>query len=231
MRQLNRVLRLAGVGTALIAGSSLFATIPLVAQEVRSTRPPVLIEAWMSRARLAATVAGSRMELDGVGGRVLRSLTPLPADAPRGFARRLALGAFATYAPHDDVTFNVWHYGAAADLQLLARPLAGRIEPLLSLGAGAFRTRRDLAPTDRLTPACLVPMDVPIARAAPSCRRPSSIAPRTASRTDPALSPSLGVRFGVLPGLALRAEVRDVIVYNGAPRHNTELATGVTFVR
>jgi hypothetical protein len=35
----------------------------------------------------------------------------------------------------------------------------------------------------------------------------------------------------MLPGLALRIDARDVVVYRGAPRHNMELATGVSFVR
>jgi len=231
MRQLNRSLRLAGVGALLLAGSTSFTSAPLRAQERATTRPAVMIEAYVSRARLDATFVGSRMQLDGVGARVLRSLAPLPGDGTSGFARRLALGAFASYAPREDFALNVWHYGAAADFQLLARPLAGRIDPLLSLGGGVFRTRRDLAPSDRLAPLCLAPMDLPTAGVPASCRRASQIAPRTVAQSDPAFSPAVGLRVGVLPGLALRAEVRDVIVYSGAPRHNTELATGVTFIR
>lgn len=215
------------IATLAIPLAAALAPAPLAGQS--TTRPAVVVEGFLSRARLDPSVGGSRMELRGIGGRVLVALAPLQeVEESRGLARRLAVGAFATYAPHDDGRFTAAHYGAVADYHLLGAPFAGRIEPLISLGAGAFRTRSIANPDREIALDCVRPMDFALDPLPASC---SAAAPRTRVATDLALSPAVALRFWTLPGLAIRLDARDVVVYRGAPRHNLELATGVSFVR
>lgn len=200
---------------------------PLLAQA--TTRPAFVVEGFVSRARLDPAVGGSRTEVQGIGGRVLAALAPLPGEQAGGLAQRLAVGAFANWAPHDDGRFAVAQYGAVADLHLLGAPMAGRLDPLLSLGAGAFRTRSEAGGARDFTLDCVRAVDfapdpLPATCAAgdPSRRRVTN---------DFALSPAAALRIWMVPGMAVRLEARDVVVYRGAPRHNLELATGVSFVR
>ena len=200
---------------------------PLRAQS--TTRRAVVVEGFLSRARLDPSVGGSRTEVQGIGGRVLAALAPLPGDESRGLARRLAVGVFANYAPHDDGRFAAAHFGAVADMRLLAAPIGGRLDPLLSLGAGAFRTRRVVGGERDFTFDCLRPIDLAPDPLPATCI--SGNPARTRVTSDFALSPAVALRVWVLPGMALRVDARDVVVYRGAPRHNFELATGVSFVR
>ena len=213
---------------ALLALPLAAAVVPAALDAQATTRPAVVVEGYLSRARLDPSVSGSRMEVRGAGGRVLASLAPLPGEESSGLARRLAVGAFATYAPRDEGRFAAWHYGATTDFELLARPLAGRFDPLLSLGAGAFRTRRVVGGEGRYAFECLRPMDFAAEPLPVTC---ISGVTRTEVASDLAISPAAAVRVWMLPGLALRIDARDVVVYRGGPRHNLELATGVSFVR
>lgn len=217
------------IATLAIPLAAAPARAPLLAQS--TTRPAVVVEGFLSRARLDPSVGGgSRMEVQGVGGRVLASLAPLPADdESAGPARRLAVGVFATYAPHDDGRFAAVHYGAISDYHLLGAPLAGRFDPLLSLGAGAFRARRVVAGERELTLHCVRAMDFSSDPLPTNCF--SGVPGRTQVTTNLALSPAAALRVWLLPGLAVRLDARDVVVYRGAPRHNLELATGVSFLR
>jgi hypothetical protein len=215
---LSAVLILAAL--ALCAGSP--ASLP-GQPTPRDTAPAhMLLEQYLSHATLDPAVAGAAARLGGAGARLLRPLHAAHEDDDSSIRRRLALGGFATYARPNDGGLTTWHYGALADLRLLDRPIAGRVEPLVSLGVGAFRTRRDV---DRpLGDGCR-------AAAISDVCPPRAPGQPVQVETAPAISPAIGVRVGLLPGLALRAETRDVIVYSGAPRHTVELATGVSLAR
>jgi hypothetical protein len=202
---------------ALLGGLAL---APLASSAQPSARPaavespgaPLMLEQYLSRAELDPAIVGTPASLGGAGARLLRPLGTADAGDPG----RLALGAFATYARHGDRGLTAWHYGAQADLRLASQPLIGRIDPLLSLGVGALRTSH--------ASGCGT------AAAANACG-PQTSSGRARSETAAAVSPALGLRVALLPGLAVRSEVRDVIVYRGAPRHSLELATGVSLAR
>jgi hypothetical protein len=209
---------------ALCAGSA----APLSGQPTpRDTAPAhMVLEQYLSHATLdpaMAGTAGTAARLGGAGARLLRPLHTEHAGGDMPIRDRLALGGFATYGRPNDGGLTTWHYGALADLRLLARPIAGRVDPLLSLGVGAFRTRREVdRPLGGQCSGTPVIADV--------CP-PRALEHAVDVETAPAISPAVGVRVGLLPGLALRAETRDVIVYRGAPRHTMEFATGLSLAR
>lgn len=234
----NRTLprRLAAPLAALLVplGGLLFAT-PLHGQRL-DPRPTVLLEGYLTRAELAPSMAGSRLSVGGAGARVLRALSPLPEEGTAGLASRLALGGFVTYAPRDDAGLTTLHYGAASDFRLRDRILAGHVEPLLSLGVGAFRTRRDLTRERAVPLLCLRPTDLTGLSGSSFCNGHSagsalSARPQLVTTTNFAVSPAVALRFWLGPDVAIRADLRDVVVYRGAPAHNLELATGVSFAR
>jgi len=200
----------------------------LAAQAAPRTTP--VFEGYVARAALDPAVAGTRTRLAGAGARLLLPLESLLGAESPALARRTAVGGFVTSASTEDGGVSAQHYGLHADVRLLDRPLAGRVDPLVSLGAGAFRGQRIGSEQAPIGPLCLRPLDLPGPTTSPTCIRP----PRDGSGargTYLAVSPAAGVRLGLLPGLALRADVRDVIVYHGGPRHNLELGAGLSLIR
>jgi len=192
-------------------------------------QPAPVLEGYVARSRLDPDVAGTRARVDGLGARLLVPVDQIAGPEAPALSRRLLAGGFFTSAPGDGRGVAARHYGAQVDLRLTERPLAGRLEPLVSLGVGQFRARLE---PDGLPAAavCLRPVDLAEAGRAARCLPAAGDRSASAS-TALALSPSAGVRLGLLPGLAIRADARDVVVYRGAPRHNPELAVGLSFVR
>ena len=77
--------------------------------------------------------------------------------------------------------------------------------------------------------ACLLPAGA--ADGSPTARCLALAAdPRTA-RSAVAVSPAVGARVSLVPGLALRVDARDVLLFRDARRHNPELAVGLSFQR
>jgi hypothetical protein len=172
----------------------------------------------VSRVRVAPDVVGGRTRLSGAGARLL-----YPVGDP---GSRLRVGGYLAAAPADAFDARTTQFGAVADLSLRSRPFGGRVEPILSLGAGTFRADR---PTAAPRPLCVRPLD--LARPAqPACFAASGAAARARS-THAALSPALAARVGLAPGLALRVDARDLVVWRGRPRHGFELATGLSLTR
>jgi hypothetical protein len=218
MRPSSSLLLVAGLAFSVCAAppAPSAAQLPATEPAPAPAPTPLLLEQYLSRAQLDPAITGAPARVGGAGARLLRPLAAHDDGAAAPTASRLAVGAFATYARRGDPGLTAWHYGAQADLRLGARPLGGRVEPLLSLGVGALRTRHesDCGALPPVRDAC-----------------PPRAGGRVLAETAPAVSPALGVRVGLLPGLALRSEVRDVIVYQGTPRHTLELATGISLAR
>ncbi len=151
---------------------------------------------------------GSSPRAHGVDGRLMWSLVPAAGGAS-GLASRTELGLYGVYTPQQRFGqgFRVGSYGGglAADLRPLASPLAGRIDPYVSLSAGALHVAVD--------------------RASLSTRSPSPLLER--SRTTFALTPGAGLLVRLTPGVALRGELRDLMTFRDDTRHNVAFGTGL----
>jgi hypothetical protein len=178
--------------------------------------PRPSFEYFVARSRLEQGGVASR--LDGVGGRVL---WPLPAGGP--LLSRMAVGGYLTHAEEDGREPDMWHYGVQADLRLARSPLAGRVDPLLSLGVGAVRVEE---------PVAVAPPPAPLFDPGPSLLTPlrdggaRSPAPRT--RTSPSLVPGVGARVHLLPWLGFRGDVRMLVDFRDGARRDLEVAGGLS---
>ena len=191
----------------------------LVDEDVRrSVAPsvaPVWVEAFVNRQR-----APGQPSLPGWGGRIQWPLsTPTREGGADGAPRaRLALGAFAIRsAPRGRL--GAWHLGAQVDASPPTGVLAGRVEPLVSLAAGAYREE---LPGSR-------DADVPVvvlARPTDVARVPVRALQPPLTTTHAALSLGAALRIHLTPGIALRADARRVVVLDGG-RRATELGLGV----
>jgi len=162
------------------------------------------VEGFYSQYRLDGRSGSDRTTVDGVGGRLMWQLPAFMSADDYTLSRpRAALGAFAVYTPEQNVGFTTWHVGTQADFLPLATPLFGRVDPLVSLGAGALRTNLRGTPT-------------------------SDVAVADASNTSFALSPAVGLRLSLLPAVGIRADARDVIAFRGGATHNPELSAGLS---
>jgi hypothetical protein len=173
------------------------------------------LEAYYTRVGLEA--AGRNTRANGIGGRVMWALDGSHAASsllPSYVTRRAAIGVFGEYLPEDQLSAR--HLGVAADVTPLAHAIAGRVEPFLSLGAGALRTTarvRDLR-ADHIRP--------------PLAPRPSTeLALRTVSETSFMLMPSGGARVKVASGVAVQGDVRRLVTFSGAPRQHAAFGTGI----
>jgi hypothetical protein len=226
IRQLERRARLA-LNPLLIAVG---VAIPAQLAAQAAPRTTAVFEGYVARAALHPTVAGTRTPLAGAGARLLLPLESFLGPESAALARRTAVGGFVTSVSTDDGGVSAQHYGLHADMRLLDTPLAGRVDPLVSLGTGVLHGQRIAGARAAVGSLCLRPLDVPGPTTSPTCVRPPREDP-AAHGTYLAVSPAAGVRVGLLPGLALRADVRDVIVYRGGPRHNLEIGTGLSLLR
>src|SRR5688572_27947577 len=122
--------------TALTAGSA-WTQAP-----VRPTFPTrigwLTLDGYYSHYRLDAS-RKTAVDMTGLGARLMwhpsigsEDASPIPP--------RAALGLFVEHAPEQRLGFTLLHAGVQGDLSVMASPLYGRVEPLLSLSIGALRT-------------------------------------------------------------------------------------------
>lgn len=195
---------------------------------VESERP-VWIEGFVSRQRGDAVGRSA----EGMGGRVLWSLerrdrADAPSDLVGRLADRVAVGAFALRT-RPAGRLEAWYAGAHADGRLVARPLLGRLEPLVSFSVGAYRER---------TPARLT-ADVPVVvfdRSLAEATRVSRVSLRgvrpPATAAHGAFAPGAALRLRLLRGVAIRGDARRLFVIDDhSPREALELAAGVSVAR
>lgn len=218
MRKLR--MRLLAAPGVLLAAALAAAAFPAAAAGQGIPRPA--FEALYTRVGYAGAAprlaSGGTVRAEGLGGRVM---WPVAADdrAP-WLARRAAVGLFGAYTPNPDAGFSAGQFGLAADFAPLGAPVAGRIEPFVSLGAGALHasTTRGLALAPSPRPALSGPSTD--ARPAPTAVERSS--------TRFLLVPAMGVRVAVRPRVAVHGDVRTLVTFGGdAPQHHRALGTGV----
>src|SRR5215208_1701922 len=200
-------------------------------------------EELLTRSHIAASGRGERVRLGGLGARLLwRPAVGANASAVMAaLADRALVGGFVSYAPRR-LGVSTLHYGAHADLRLpvsLGVAGADRLEPVASLAAGAFRVSRAAERSELgLGPVPCAAVETGerfcfrnarVTLADGSHAAVASRFPAGAARTSLALTPALGVRAPLSRGgLALRADLRDVVGFRGGAIHNPELAAGVS---
>lgn len=187
---------------------ALLLVVPLHGINAQGVTPPAwwsdstgrALERLYTRVRLEPGGGRGRMVLDGIGARVMWSAAP--RSGANDLASRSAVGLFATYTPERrPLGISTLHAGAMLDVRPLATSLIGRVDPVLSLGAGVFHTD----------------VDGPRASRVPLTER---------THTTFAFSPGIGARIGLWRGIGLRGDVRDVITFRGETHHNVALDVG-----
>lgn len=163
---------------------------------------------------------------DAVGGRVMWSLSPFSGALATPVFGRAALGGYFVHSRDDRERDEEWRFGTQADVRLMTEPLLGRVDPIVSLGVGAVRhkepTRRQAGSTD----GGIVDLRPPLA--------PLSIHDTvTPGRTFTALSvtPGLGARVRLVPGLDLRSDARQVIDFHEELERRLEVSAGISIWR
>ena len=181
------------------------------------------LEGYVARTSLDATIGGDGRSVDAVGARLLWRLAPGSAGERLSLAQRTVVGGFVERLPAPDRGFRAWYAGLQSDFHPLPGALWSRVDPIVSFGTGMLRTQSE--PARRRGPLCFRAMDVPFSDV--SCLP----APGTSTNQYGAMSPAVGLRVGIVPGLALRADARDLIVYRGHPTHGREVSVGMSLMR
>jgi hypothetical protein len=181
--------------------------------------PGASFEGYYTHFRLDAR-GGDWKSANGFGGRLMWHPGGRETRAS-WLAPRIGLGAFAEYAPEQDPGFTLLHAGVQGDLSLVDTPLFGRVEPMLGLGVGALRTSGIDLFTEReiQSPAALSIVGMPSLQAAADDDR---------AVTTLALSPAFGARVNLVRNLSARADVRDLVTFRDGPKHNLQLAAGLS---
>lgn len=183
------------------------------------------LDYYMSRFRLGWSSEDSE-GTDAVGGRLMWSMAPLVSFWDTPWLDRALLGGYVAHTPEDADRMEVMRFGAQMDFIVTPMPLAGRIEPLVSLAAGAVRVTEPGIHW-RSVPYLLV--DEQGERrlgTAPSPMLEASLPDRT--HTSPSLTPGIGARIRLLPGLSLRTDARRVIDFRDGATGNLELSGGIS---
>ena len=203
------------LGALPVAGAGAQLPIPDVRYQqppaIAATLPrPTAVESHFTRIRMDG--GSGRRTADGVGVRLVFGHRLLEDDSePRTLVHRTELALFATHArepraPHD-ARLTTTTAGIAADLRPLAEPIAGRLEPFVSLGAGVLRTSdSELAPPFTL-------------------RWPPQRIERT--HASAALLPGIGARLLVTPRIAVQAEAHDLWSLGPRTHHDIAMGTGL----
>jgi hypothetical protein len=192
-------------GAPLLDPASLSAQLaPRYAAELDAAAPVRAVEGFLTRYQLD-TDRGSRLAVDGVGGRLAWTSAAALTD-PASLAARTSVGVFGVFLPEQNrLGFSMLHAGAELGVRPLAAPLLARIEPTLSFGLGALRTH--------------------VAERSQSRARNLVLADR--SNVALALSPGAGARVAIVPGLDLRGDVRDVVTLRDGVRHHAAWGVGL----
>ena len=166
--------------------------------------PGRVVEGYYSHYRF--DTPGSRTAMNGIGARVMWNVARTDYGAT-ALPSRFAVGMFGEYAPNQEGrSFSLGHVGVEGDMNVLQKPLFGRLLPVASLGAGMLWTNRE----------------------GPEIQSVDFTLGNRSERLF-ALSPSVGTRVGLWRDLGLRAQVRDLITFRDEPRNHLQLSAGLSF--
>lgn len=148
----------------------------------------------------------SRIGADGIGARVMWNVSRTDYGAT-ALPSRFAVGMFGEYAPKQDSrSFSLGHVGVEGDMNVLQKPLFGRVLPVASVGAGMLWTNRE----------------------GPEIQSVDFTLGNSSERLF-ALSPSVGTRVGLWRQVGLRAQARDLITFKDQPLNHLQLSAGLSF--
>ena len=179
-----------------IAAAVAAAPFTAAAQEAGPQPYRFTVEGYLSQMSLDSD-ASSRTGLGGFGVRAMFNRSTVAAAA-RTFFDRASAGAFWTYAKKSGVSFN--HIVGEVDVALLPAPINGLFDPLISVGAGVFRSSA-----------------------------PSGVSGAKLTSSDFAVTPGAGIRVPFFSGIGARGDLRMPIVF-GASTSVNFVAEGGLFV-
>lgn len=184
------------------------------------------LDYYVSRFRLASS-PGGEAEADAVGGRLMWSVAPLIRALPGEWESRTLVGGYLTHAPDDTDRMEILRYGAQVDYFVTSAPMGGRVEPLLSLAAGAVRVTESAVHWASVPYLVLDGEGEGGMRGTPLLR--ASLPERVS--TSASVTPGVGARIRLLPGLSFRTDARQVIDFRDGVTANLELSGGISVGR
>jgi hypothetical protein len=193
------ILGMLALGMTLIAPSALSGQVAARAAVggLAAERPE--FDYFVSRYR----DAGPSAESGGVGAVGARLMWPLASLSGSPLLTRASLGGYVVHSPEDEELTRSWRYGAQADVRVTRLPVAGRVDPLVSLGVGASRMQQPPAPVGREARV-------------------------SQTRTYLSVAPGVGLRLLVTPGLGLRGDARQVLDFSEGVQRRVELSGGLS---
>jgi hypothetical protein len=139
---------------------------------------------------------------DGLGGIGVRAMVGRGAvvGGMNTFFTRARAGVFLTYtAEQTDFDISTFHFGGQAEVPLFAAPVGGGyLDPFISVGAGMYRSSQPV----------------------------EGGGDRTFS--DFALTPGAGTLIPIFGAIAIRGDVRDVIIFGDKTTNNFALEGGLS---
>jgi hypothetical protein len=199
MRKIGGLVTLASTVALLAAPGQLRAQDPMDPTLQGPSR--VAIEGFLAQYWFDG-LGGDRVGIGGIGLRAMVGRGAVPG-ALRTFFNRARAGIFVVYtADQDDNNVSTFHYGAQAEVPLFPAPVArGFLDPFVSLSAGLFRASADA---------------------------PANSGADDLSSTDFALSPGAGTMIPLFGAVAIRGDIRDVIVFGEETSNNFVLEGGIS---
>ena len=136
-----RATRAIALGSIALAALSVAVPADAGAQALGPQRQFLSLEPYYSRMQLDNGDGSTRTGVNGYGGRLWVNLAPFSGPSPNVLGH-MGLALFTTYYPDQaNNGVSILHYGAEGDIFFANRPLGGVLDPFISIGGGAFRTK------------------------------------------------------------------------------------------
>ena len=147
------------------------------------------------------------LETDGIGVRVMWKGASVFSSSSL-LARRTEYGVYGVFDPKQrlrgDQNLTAVRLGVRGNVRLLETPLVGWFDPLVSLGTGLWHSSAS-GPVTTHSPLL------------------------SGSVTTWELTPGLGLRVAVGPGMAIQGDLHEALTFSSGVQHSLALALGVRF--